>query len=42
MERIIKSMEDKYLQPSLELVESVLEHINGFVDYSFYDALHEG
>lgn len=39
--RTIKSMENKYLDPSLELVEGALDNMSGLVDYSFYETLHE-
>lgn len=50
MERMIKSMEDKYLIPSLDLVQEVftehsdaeegaLDEMKGLVDYSDYEAL---
>ena len=46
MQRIIRSMEDRYLLPLLELVEDVFAQWDspeeGMVDHSLYDALHEG
>ena len=38
----IKSMENKYLMSSPDLVEGTLDNMSGFVDYSFYEALYEG
>lgn len=39
MKRTIKSMEGKYLLPSLELVPGGLEGIQGTVEYSDYGSL---
>lgn len=40
MKRTVKSMEEKYLLPSLELVPGGLEGIHGTVEYSDHGSLH--
>lgn len=43
MNRIIQSMEEKYLNPSLEMVKELksgaLDHISGVVSYKDYQSL---
>ena len=40
MKRTVKSMEEKYLLPALELVPGGLEGIHGTVGYSDHGSLH--